>query len=525
MRLIRLFSFKAACLLVFFLSVDLVSADSLTLPQIFGDHMVLQCDQSVIIWGWAEPGEKVTVSIAGQVESAMTSSQGRWRLQLAPMSASKVPSKLTVQAGEEIVDFKDVLIGEVWLCSGQSNMQWELEETDDAEADIAASAFPLIRHVQIGRGVEANPLDDVKLQHPWERCTPEAAAHFTAVGYYFARHLQDVLDVPIGLVNSSWGGSNIESFTSLDGFKAVPQLNDIVQQVESSFPDHPIYKQKVRDALNEMKAWLKQAELALAQNQRVFHPPTWPEAVPGFTDSQFPTLKYNAMIHGLAPYGIRGILWYQCESNHREDIRYVQKTRAQLASWRGLWGRPDLPYYYVQIAPYLYDEEDAYILPRFWEAQAAIEQEIPNTHMVVINDVGNINDIHPRDKKTVGSRLAAQALVHTYGQDGIAQGPTFEAMHIEQDHMILSFTHTGSGLTTRDGMDPSHFEIAGENGVFVPAQARILQDTIILQAEGISKPVAMRFAWNKLAEPNLQNKEGFPTSAFRAGSVPERLKR
>jgi sialate O-acetylesterase len=484
--------------------------------------MVLQRDLPVVIWGWADPDREVVVSFAGQTEKARSDTQGQWRVQLQPLASSKTPSEMLIRAGTETVDFNDILVGEVWLCSGQSNMEWILKNTDDAEAVIAASDFPLIRHIKTQRVIDTVPRDDVKLQTPWQRCSPAVAAEFTAVGYYFARHLQEALDVPIGLVNSSWGGSNIESFTSLEGFKAIPELEDIVRRVESSLPDHPTYERQLRDILDQTRTWIKQAESALANKQRVPNPPALPKEVQPLTNSQDPTVKYNAMIRGLAPYRIRGVIWYQGESNRQEGLRYVQKTEAQLISWRGLWGQPDLPYYYVQIAPYQYGEEDPHILAAFWEAQAAIEQDLPHTHMTVINDVGNLKDIHPRNKKTVGARLGAQALVHTYGQEGVAQGPAFDTMRIQEDRLILAFTHTGGGLTTRDGKDPNHFEIAGENGVFVPALARIRQNRIVLRAEGVSRPVAMRFAWHKLAEPNLCNKEGFPASAFRAGTVPER---
>lgn len=518
----RVRDYPFLAILIVSLSAGWVSAESLRMPQIFGDHMVLQRDLPVVVWGWAAPRREVTVSFAGQVLTTRADNAGQWRVQLKPLSASKVGDEMLVRAGNEVADFNDVLVGEVWLCSGQSNMQWTLKNTDKAEEVIAASDFPLIRHIQANRVTSPIPLDDVKLEHPWERCTPKTASYFTAVGYYMARRLQEALDVPIGLVNSSWGGSNIESFTALEGFKAVPELSYIVQRVESSLPDHPSYEKQVRDILGQTKNWIKEAEAALSQNQRVPNAPALPQAVQALTRSQDPTVKYNAMIRGLAPYRIRGVIWYQGETNHKEGMLYVKKTEAKLASWRAIWGQSNLPYYYVQIAPYQYGQEDPHILATFWEAQAAIEKGIPHTHMVVINDVGDIKDIHPRDKDTVGSRLAASAMVHTYRHGGVAGGPVFDKMTIEGQDVHVRFKRIGGGLQTRDGNEPDWFEVAGENGMFVPAQATIKGNTVVLSSKEVKKPRAMRYAWSKLAEPNLQNREGFPAGAFRAGRISER---
>ncbi len=512
----------SSCILTVLLCAGCLGAQSLRLPQIFGDHMVLQRDLPVVIWGWADPGQDVTVTFAGQTQKAQADTRGQWRLQLKPLPASKTPAEMTVRTGNSVLDFNDILVGEVWLCSGQSNMEWVLKNTDQAERVIAASDLPLIRQIKTQRVTHPEPVDDVALQYPWQRCTPETAGHFTAVGYYFARHLQDALDVPIGLVNSSWGGSNIESFTPLEGLKAIPELDTIVRRVESSLPADPTYEATVRQILKQTETWLTQARTALAENRRVPTPPALPRDVLPLANSQDPTVKYNAMIKGLAPYRIRGVIWYQGESNRKDGTLYVHKTAAQLKGWRNLWGQPDLPYYYVQIAPYEYGDENPHLLATFWEAQEAIERKIPHTHMAVINDVGNLKDIHPRDKRTVGARLGTLALSHTYGKPGIDQGPVFDAMRIQGDQVTVSFFHTGRGLTTRDNKDPDWFEVAGKSGVFMPAQARIKENTVVLSAEGVKKPTAIRFAWSKLAEPNLRNRDGFPARPFRAGKVLER---
>lgn len=366
------------------------------------------------------------------------------------------------------------------------------------------------------------PVDDVQSQKGWEICTPETVPSFTAVGYFFGKELHEKLDVPIGLVNSSWGGSNIEAFTSLEGFRQVPELSDTVRRIEGALPGNPSYEKAVRETMDKTQQWLSQAEQALEKDERVPSPPALPKSAAPLLNWVDPTNKHNAMIHGLAPYRIRGSIWYQGESNHKDGMLYVKKTQALVAGWRKAWGQPDLPFYYVQIAPYLYGDEDSQILPTFWEAQAAIEKEIPNTGMVVIHDVGNLKDIHPRDKKSVGYRLASLALAKTYGMDIVAGGPQFEKMTIEGNKVRVFFKRTGSGLTTSDGKSPDWFEIAGENGLFVPAEARIDGDTVILSCEDVQNPSAIRYAWSKLAEPNLRNEEGFPVSAFRSGQIDER---
>jgi len=497
-------------------------AEPLRLPTIFGDHMVLQRDLPVVFWGWAEANQTVTVSMGQQRKSVTSNAQGKWRVRLAPLQANREGTTLKVTTEDQRIEFTDVLVGEVWLCSGQSNMEWRVSGSDNADQEIANANCPLIRHIEIDHVMLAEPQEDVKSKKGWEVCTPDTVPSFTAVGYFFGRELFDQLDVPIGLVNSCWGGSNIEAFTSLEGFKQVPSLSDTVSRIEGSLPDNPAYKKAVVETMKATQKWLTQTEQALEGGQRVALPPTLPKDVLPLLDWVDPANKHNAMIQGLIPYCLRGSIWYQGESNHGEGMLYVKKTQALVRGWRQAWGQPNLPYYYVQIAPYIYGEEDPEILPTFWEAQAAIEKEIPHTGMVVIHDVGNLNDIHPRNKKPVGRRLALQALEKTYGKDLVSGGPQFERLTVEGELLRVWFKRTGSGLVTSDGQTPDWFEIAGENGLFVPAQARIKGNSVVLSHAGMKKPYAMRYAWSKMAEPNLRHKEGFPVSAFRAGEIPER---
>jgi len=521
MRSLSSHLFRLCCFLVLTLAMA-ATAEPLRLPKIFGDRMVLQRELPVVIWGWADAGQEVTVSFGKQSKSAKTDGNGRWRVRLRPLKASAKAERLEVRAGGQTVAFDDVLVGEVWLCSGQSNMEWRVANTDGAEQEIAGADYPLIRHIEMDHIMRPEPVDDVQSQKGWEVCTPDTVPSFTAVGYFFGKELHEELDVPVGLVNSSWGGSNIEAFTSLEGFKQVPELSDMVQRIEASLPHNPAYKKAVRKTLAATRKWLAEAKQAMAGDERVPPAPVLPQRVNPLLNWVDPANKHNAMINGLVPYRIRGSIWYQGESNRADGMLYVRKTEALVKGWRRAWGQPDLPHYYVQIAPYVYGDEDSHILPVFWEAQAAIEREIPHAGMAVVHDAGNLRDIHPRDKKTVGHRLALLALARTYGMDLIDGGPQFEKMAVEGDQVRVFFKRTGNGLTTSDGKSPDWFEIAGENGLFVSAQARIDGHTVVLSSEEVRKPSAIRYAWSKLAEPNLRSKEGFPVSAFRSGRIEER---
>ena len=499
------------------------AGESLRLPKIFSDNMVLQQQLPVVIWGWAESATKVTVTFERQKKTVKADSEGKWRIELKPLKANSRGDKLIVSTLEETIEFDNVLVGEVWLCSGQSNMEWPMSKVDDAEEEIAAADCPLIRHIRIKHVMKSEPVDDVETVKGWEICTPETVPTFTAVGYFFGAELLEKLNVPIGLLHSSWGGSTIEAFISLEGFRQVPELSDYVQRIEASTPSHPLYKQAVKKSIADAEQWTREAKEALKTDERVSSMPALANSAEPLLNWVDPANKHNAMIAGLVPYRIRGAIWYQGESNHTEDMIYARKTQALVEGWRKAWGQPDLPYYYVQIAPFTYWNEQADILPPFWEVQAAIEKEIPNTGMVVINDVANIKDIHPRNKRPVGYRLAQQALANTYGKDVIDGGPQFDKMKIEDGRLRVFFKRTGSGLTTRDGKEPDWFEIAGENGVFAKAQAKIDGKTVVLNSADVDKPVAMRYAWSMLAEPNLRNIEGFPVSAFRGGKINERF--
>ncbi len=453
----------------------------LSLPTIFTDHMVLQQKQTVPVWGTAEPGSPVTVEFAGQKKTAKADSGGKWRIDLDALKASAEPQTLTVSTPTAKVEIADVLVGEVWLCSGQSNMQMAMKSSENAAEAIAAGDHPLIRLYRTPTVFSQTPTEKINAQ--WTACTPETLPDFSAVAYNFGKKLQQELGVPVGLWQSAWGGTRIEPWTPPRGFEGFDSLADIRKQTEN-FPA----------GFGTDKSKAKQ-------------------------ERQYPTAIYNAMLHANIPFAIQGAIWYQGEANHNEGMLYVDKTAALLKGWRELWGR-DLPYYFVQIAPYRYGQQDPSVLAEFWEAQAAIVNEVPNTGMAVVSDATTLDDIHPPNKEIPGTRLALLALDNTYGKDLVSAGPTFRAMNILNSAIEIVFD-SAEGLTTRDGKAPDWFEIVGEDGIWKPADAAIKGSRVILSSPEVEKPVAMRFAWHKLATPNLMNGAGLPAPAFRAGEAPE----
>lgn len=499
---------------------------NVALPRIFGSHMVLQRDMPVPVWGTADPGEEIVV-IAGDKPpiKATADANGRWRVEL-PALAAGGPITLTVRGKNEIV-LEDVLIGEVWLCSGQSNMEWTVGGSDNPQREIAEAGWPKIRHFKVEKRPEGYPAPDVASTKQWEVCSPQTVAAFTACGYFMGRHLHKELGVPIGLINSSWGGTLIEPWTPPVGFEMVPELKAFADKVALADPRSAQYRAKLSDYLRGVEAWLAEARKALSSSEPLRPLDGYPvELRPlhqqaASNGHQQPTMLYNGMIHGLIPFAIRGAIWYQGESNHRDGMLYANKKEALVGGWRKLWSR-DFPFFYVQIAPYKYGDEPSHILPEFWEAQAAALR-IPGTGMVVPNDIADINNIHPKNKQEVGRRLALLALKQTYGRPEIvAEGPTFKNLSIEGDALRIEFDKVGSGLGTRDGKPLNWFQVIGEDTDFVDADATIDGNAVILRSPKVPRPLAVQFAWSKIAEPNLQNKEGLPARPFRAGKVPKR---
>ncbi len=501
------------------------------LPHVFSSHMVLQRDTPLTVWGWDNPGQKVSVEIAGQSVSAAANAQGEWRLKLAPLKLG-APLVMTV-AGSSTVKLEDVLVGEVWLCSGQSNMEMGIGMCNNAQAEIAAANHPQIRLLMVPNRFTPQPMADFEVNAAgnegiWKACTPKGVSEggwsgFSAAAYYFARELQSKLKIPIGVIDATWGGTVIQSWTPPAGFSLVPALANRHERGMYADPASAQYQQRIDGVLRGYQEWLTKSQQAAAAHKAAPALPAFPEELTPPTDLQQNTALFNGMIHPVAPFAIRGALWYQGESNLGEGKLYTERMKALIGGWRSLWAQGDFPFYYVQVAPYNYGPNAVQTEPEFWEAQTAA-MAIPNTGMVVTNDIGNPNDIHPKNKQEVGRRLALWALAKTYGKTGTVHfGPTFKSMRTDGNKLIISFDNVGGGLKSRDGQPLTWFDIIdAEDGGFVRANAQIEGATVVLTAPDVKRPVAVRYAWHMLAEPNLSNAEGLPANSFRAGEVPKR---
>lgn len=450
--------------LALFFTLSTLTFANVTLPAIFSDHMVLQQNAEIAIWGWAKPLEEVSISGSWDDKTLKikANNKGTWQVKLQTPVAGG-PYTVLVQGNNKIM-INDVLIGEVWLCSGQSNMEWTANSgIDNAAQEVAKANQPTIRFFTVSnRSAETPQLD---LDGHWEVCTPETMPNFSAVGYFFGKKLQENLNIPVGLINSSWGGTPAEAWMNAT---ALAQ-NKLLAEAATKLPDVP-----------------------------------WGPEEPGSI--------YNAMLAPLTPYRIRGALWYQGEANTINGNSYDVLLTAMIQSWRKEWGY-EFSFYYVQIAPYKYGRPQEGAVVR--DAQRRALATIPNAGMVVVSDIGDTKDIHPKNKVDVGIRLANLALSKTYTKTGLpVSGPLYRDMIIEKDKIRITFDYADNGLVIK-GKEITHFEIAGEDQQFVNAQAKIEGNTIVVQAKNVKNPIAVRFAWDNTAEPNLFNKEGLPASCFR----------
>ena len=498
-----------------------------------GSGMVVQRDRAVPIWGWADAAEQVTLVLrdsAELVEQVRTTADadGNWRVELAPRPAGG-PFTLTINERQ----LTGVMYGEVWLCSGQSNMEWPVLAADAAEMEIAAAYYPDIRLFHVPKVPAGSPLPDTAAH--WQASSPETIATFSAVCYYFGRELHSELDVPVGLIAAAWGGTRIEPWTPPAGFRAVDGLGELADYAVTADAS---YREQLPATLRALETWLADTRAALDGGGPVL---PMPQSAHPLASAEQPTALYNGMIHPLVPYAIRGALWYQGEANVGDGMSYRDKMEALIRGWREVWGQGDFPFYYAQLAPfdYMYRsmlasrlgvevspeywralagsfgyQVNPYRLPEIWEAQTAA-LSIPNTGMAVTNDIGNAGDIHPTNKQEVGRRLSLWALARTYGQSDLAHaGPSYRSMELRDGAIVLRFEHA-AGLRTSDGEPPAWFEIAGADGRYVEAAAVIEGATVVVSSEAVSDPVSARFAWHTVAEPNLVNAAGLPAGAFR----------
>jgi sialate O-acetylesterase len=436
--------------------------------SLFSDHMVLQMGVPVPVWGTGDEGEAVTVRFNGQQVTSKTVN-GKWKILLSPMEYVKTPTAMTI-SGKNTLVINDVLVGEVWVCSGQSNMERQLGPRPpqpmitnwERERDLAA--YPLIRQFYVPLNYAVDEIDDVESK--WTVCSPNTVSDFSAVAYFMAKNLHKKLNVPIGIVFSAFGGTPAEDWMSKQALTAHPDLKEVVENYDK---DTSGYRPegKVMNGL------------------------------------------YNGMIHPLLPLAVKGCAWYQGESNNKKPEQYRTLLTAMIHNWRSDFGNPEMPFLIVQIAPH----KD--MKPELREAQLLVSQAVKNTALIVTTDCGDANDIHPPFKQPVGARLALAARGLAYGEQMEYQGPVYKSVQVKGKEMIVEFDHVGKGLSTQGSSLLTGFTIAGKDKIFVPATAKIKGKTIVVSNDTITQPVAVRYGWSNVPDVNLYNADGLPASPFR----------
>ncbi len=493
---------KSFCLVAALFAAASARAE-VKLPSLFTDHMVLQQGIKLPVWGWADDGEVVTVEFKGQKVTTVAKG-GQWWVKLAKLKADAKGDWLIV-AGKNKITVKDVVVGEVWVASGQSNMEFPLSRSFESAADIAHSANPHLRIFHVPKLKADAPTNNVATT--WVVAAPDTVPGVTAVGYYFSRDLQQALKVPVGLIQSDWGGSPAEVWMSEKALSSNPEYkNDILGTYPNAVKNYAKAKADFDKKVAELKAAKKLDDV------KKLLPPRAPWK---------PTELYNGMIAPLIPYAIKGAIWYQGESNAGRAEQYRRLFADMIRNWRKDWGCGDFTFLAVQLAPFKAIEKEP--KDSTWaelrEAQQLISKVLPNTGTVVINDVGDEKDIHPTKKQPVGVRLAIAARGIAYGEKITAIGPTYRKVKFSGNDAIVSFDNVGKGLEARDG-ELKGFAICGADKKFVWAKAEIKGDTVVVSSPEVKKPVAVRFGWADYPVVNLWNKDGLMASPFRTDDFP-----
>lgn len=472
---------KKISLIVALVCCSLLSIANVTLPKIFGSNMVLQRNKPIAIWGRADAGEKVTVQFNKQVKKTKAGKDGAWKVELNQETAGG-PYQLIV-VGKNTITLENVLVGEVWICSGQSNMEWTVKNSDSAKREIRESDYPMIRHIKVPRTIAGTPAKDIT-GGVWQKADSTTTGDFTAVGYFFARKLFKELNVPIGLINTSWGGTMVEAWTSREAFEKSEEFKNIFSTVPFS-----------------------DIQAAAEKNGKAVSP------------NAYPTLLFNGMINPIIPFSIQGAIWYQGETNVGRAYQYRKAFPLMIQDWRQRFGQGDFPFYFVQLASFNASNgntEKGSGWAELREAQTAT-LSLPNTGMAVTMDIGQSKDIHPRNKQDVGARLAAIALNNIYGIKMEFSGPLYQSFTTEGNKIVVSFTHAGKGLLVKDKYGYlKGFEIAGADKKFYYAKADVKDNQVIVYSDSVANPVAVRYGWaDDMPEVNLYNRDGFPASPFR----------
>lgn len=521
------------------------------LAQLFGDHMVMQRNVVVPVWGWADPGEQIAVVIDQQTKTTTADASGKWMVKLDPMDAGS-PRKMEVKGKSETLEVNDILLGEVWICAGQSNMVWPVKGSKEPQNVAASANFPEIRLFEVGNGASTRPLDrmdtdaknspDRNARGRWNLCAPETVKAFSAVGYHFGRELHQQLKVPVGLIHNAVGATAIESWTSEKAMRADPDYKAIPEYFDylAAWLDTPAGKA----AYDANAAKYEKNQQALKNAGKPFK---WPRDYRPRTRESFLSTYFNSRVNPLIPYAIRGVIWYQGEAQTwagkfdprmEIPIDYRGQLPLMINDWRSQWGQGDFPFLIAQLATYGKPQPEP-INERGWSIVREAQQKalsLPNTGLAVTIDIGEGTNIHPGNKQDVGHRLALVARAKVYGEPIVYSGPVYRDMKIEGAAIRLYFDHVGGGLMVgkKDGLAPvtedtegklQRFAIAGEDKKWVWADAVIDKNTVVVSSPEVHQPVAVRYAWESAPEPcKLYNREGLPSSSFRTDEEPTFVK-
>jgi len=498
-------------------AMSVLRAD-VSLPSLFSDHMVLQRDLADPVWGKAEPGEKVTVSINGQSKETEADDEGKWMVKLDPMSAGG-PFQMVVQ-GENKIVLQNILVGEVWVCSGQSNMQLSINNSDNTAVEVASANYPDIRYFGMPRKGTQEPQDDTDAQ--WVLCSPDTVGGFSAVGYLFGRRIHQSLGVPVGLIHNAWGGSSAEAWVPRAMLEEYQEFTDQIKYWDQKAAEHT-------DEIQEQKiAEWQEARKLHAEGKGPW--PRYPQD-PRYNQHR-PGNIYNGGILPIAGYGIRGMIWYQGESNAGRYQNYELLINMMVDNFRNIWGQGDFPFYFVQLADYQMEELEPKDTnwPRLREAQTKTIESLENSGQAVIIDVGEGRDIHPRNKQVVADRLSRWALANDYGYSMAYRSPEFKEMEIVSDEesgrkqAVITFDYIDDKLYAFDTKEVKGFAIAGEDQIFHWAEAEIKgknQDRVVVWSDAVAEPVAVRYAWAMNPVANLYDRNGLPVTPFRTDDWPK----
>ena len=486
-----IFQIRFSFATLFFLLVATMSSNVLadiTLPKLFSDHMVLQRNSDVPVWGTANPGEKLKVAFGDLESMVVANAEGKWATKVRTGDAGG-PFELNISSEDSDINvgFTNVMVGDVWICSGQSNMEWKVSQALNPETEIEkAKNFSNIRLFSIETSSSPTPLEDFGVVTPWAVCSPDSVKDFSAVGYFFGREVSKKLeDIPIGLIDSTWGGTRCEAWASRGSLDEVESLGPL------------------------LKHWDEQKEMVTSRNH--------------------PANIYNGMIAPMTRFPVKGFIWYQGEANVGRGHQYQALFPTLIADWRKQFGSETLPFYFVQLAPYKYDGLGDNALQELWDAQFKTANKVANTGMVVTTDVGDLEDIHPRNKQAVGQRLAILALKGCYAEElkdnpieGESCGPMFESISKSGARVRVTFKHTGESLQLRNQDSAlKGFSVCGEDGIFHPAVATIVDKVVVeLICAKVPEPTEVRFGWSEDFEMNLINDAGLPASPFRSDDFP-----